>query len=114
MLGGNLPLLVQDSIDHPERYDPETQLFLGELGAGGRAVEALTPEEKARLDHAVLDYASPRPKRTPPVLPKPSSKPRPQTPGNPYEPGLQDDRAPQVEDAGQTMSSFWWDRGAQA
>jgi hypothetical protein len=113
MLGGNLPLLVQDSVDHPERYDPETQLFLGELGAGTRKLEALTPEEKAQLDSAVLDYASPRPRRPPPALPKPLSRARPQSPSNPYEPGLQDDRAPQVETAGQTMSSHWWTRGDQ-
>jgi hypothetical protein len=113
MLGGNLQTLVQDSTDHPERYDESTQLFLAELAAGTRTLEGMTGEDKAHLDRAVMDYAAPRPRapRPPPPPPRPLARGRAQASSNPYAPGLQDDRAPQVETAGGPMSAYWWVQG---
>ena len=108
LLGGNLETLVADSIDHPERYDDATQLFLSELGAGTRKLENLTPADKARLDSAVLDFASYKPPRPPPAAPPALERERGRAPSNPYEDGLEDGRAPQVETAGSPMSSYWW------
>jgi hypothetical protein len=115
MLGGNLPVLVQDSIDHPERYDEETQLFLSELAAGTRKLEGMGPEDKAHLDRAVLDFASYKPRHRPPPAPPPQpfARARATVHENPYEPAFDDGRAPQVEAPGQTMSSYWWVRGDQ-
>lgn len=115
MLGGNLPVLVQDSVDHPERYDEETRLFLSELGAGTRGLEGMTPEDKAHLDSAVLDFASFKPPHRPPPAPPPQpfARARGTVHESPYEPAFDDGRAPQVEAPGQTMSSYWWVRGDQ-
>jgi hypothetical protein len=107
MLGGNLLPLMQDSIDHPERYDDETQLFLNELAAGLRKAE--TPEDKARLDAATLDFASGGRQQPKPRPPAPPPKPRAAA-VDPYAPGLDDGRAPQVETAGGPMSAYWWAR----
>jgi hypothetical protein len=116
-MGGNLQTLVADSTDHPERYSAETQLFLAELGAGTRQVGNLSPAEKAHLDSAVLDFASYKPPQLAPRPPRPamervvrSSAAR----GNPYEAGLPDSRAPQVEIPGGVMSSYWWVSGDKA
>jgi hypothetical protein len=116
LLGGNLQALVQDSTDHPERYDESTQLFLTELAAGTRTLAGMTGEDKAHLDRAVMDYAAPRPRhvRPAPPPPKPFARGRAQASGDPYAPGLQDGRAPQVETAGGPMSAYWWVQGDKA
>jgi hypothetical protein len=116
LMGGNLPALVADSVDHPERYDQETQLFLSELGAGARQLSSLTASDRAHLDRAVLDFASYKPRHVPPPAPPPTPLARAggSRPKNPYEAGLEDDRAPQVEIPGNPMSSYWWDKGSNA
>ncbi len=107
LLGGRLDVLVQDAVDHPERYDEATQLALQELTAGTRKLEAMTPAERSILDRATMDFAAYRPP------PAPKNAPKPQPPGRKPRlvvaaDELEDGRAPQVEEPGGTMTPYWW------
>ena len=109
LLGGRLEVLVQDALDHPERYDAATREALADLGAGPRT---LSPADHRLLDSATLDYASFRP---PQPAPRATSAPKPP----PRKPSLLDDgdmpdgREPQVETPGGPMSAYWWVTGGQ-
>jgi hypothetical protein len=107
LLGGNLDVLVQDVLAHPERYEPQTQQMLWELGAGTRALSALSPADQAVLDRATLDFAAYRKPQAPPTAPKPqppTRRPRLVEAQN----ELGDGRAPQVEMPGGPMTPYWW------
>jgi hypothetical protein len=107
LLGGRLEVLVQDSIDHPERYDEPTRLMLQELAAGASKLEELTAAERGILDRATMDFAAYRPPQAPKNAPKPQppmKKPRLVEAAD----ALEDGRAPQVEEPGGTMTPYWW------
>jgi hypothetical protein len=102
-LGGQLEVLTQDALAHPERYDDHTRGFLDELAAG-RKLETLSKGEKELLDRAVMDFAAFRPPKPPPAPPTQSKKPAP--PRERSEP--LDERVPQVEMPGGTLPAYWW------
>jgi hypothetical protein len=106
LLGGQVDVLVQDAIDHPENYDEQVQATLAELSVSGRQP---TAADLAVLDRATLDFASGQRPGPPPMKMQasaPAKKPRLVEAANEYSP--QDGRAPQVEAPGGTMSAYWW------
>jgi hypothetical protein len=105
LLGGRVEVLVQDAVDHPERYDEPTRAALQALGARGAG--ALSPAEQSVLNQATMDFAAYRPPPTPKNAPKPLApvkKPRLIEAAD----ELTDGRAPQVETPGGTMTPYWW------
>lgn len=104
LLGGQRDVLVQDALDHPERYDEATREALAALGTDARE---LTPADHKLLDSATLDYAAFRPPRPTPRAPS-APKPPPRRPKLLDDGDMPDGREPQVETPGGTMSAYWW------
>lgn len=104
LMGGQLHVLSQDVLDHPERYDDATQAFITELGE--RDMATLSPGEKKLLDSAVLDFAAYRPPTAP-------ASPQSKTAARRKKPQLIDDDEMQDAqempfDAPSEVASFWW------
>lgn len=104
LLGGRVEVLVQDALDNPERYDEATRTALAELASHKGA---LTQEQQAMLDNAVLDFAAARPPaRTPPVLQRQAPPPRGRRSLD--DGAMGDSRVPQVETPAGPMPAYWW------
>jgi hypothetical protein len=108
LLGGDVSVLIQDSLSHPDRYDAVILQLLTELGAGTKTVKTLTRAEALHLDRATIDFASAKPVGPPAPKAHRPTRAQSETPSDPYAPGLQDGRAPQVEDAGGPRDAYWW------
>ena len=108
LLGGRTEVLLQDALDHPERYDDATRAALEALAARGGVA---TPEDRKLLDNATLDFAAFRPPRAAPlpVKPKPPA-PKPKLLSDEDE--LRDGRAEPEggEEAGSPLNGYWWVR----
>lgn len=107
LLGGRTELLVQDALDHPERYDEPMRNALAELG--GKKPGELTAAQLQTLNRATLDFAAYRPKARPAPAAIPQSRtPPPKKPKLLEGGALEDGREPMVETAGGPMSAYWW------
>ena len=104
LLGGRVEVLVQDALDNPSRYDADVRAAL--LGMVSKKPEERTPADLHALNEATLDFAAFRsPRQAPAAAPKPAPVKKPQLmeTETPY-----DNRAPQGEEPGGVMSSYWW------
>jgi hypothetical protein len=109
LLGGDAAALIQDSTEHPEKYSPAALQLLSDLAAGAKGVKSLTRAEALLLNQATIDFASATPVTAP--APKPivrTQRIQIETTSDPYAPGLQDGRAPQVETADGLREPYWW------
>ena len=103
LLGGRLDVLMQDALEHPERYEDTTREALAALGT--KKPEDLGPEEHAVLDRATLDFATYRP---PAPTPAPKLLAPKKTRLLDFDDALEDGRAPQVEEPGGALTPYWW------
>lgn len=109
LLGGDLNVLVQDARSNQDRYDERTRAFLEELVTGQHDIKSLPPEQADMLSHAVMDFASVRPKKKP--TPRTNSASRAHNEKKPalmIEAGLPDERAPQVPLPDGALPPYWW------
>lgn len=106
LLGGELSVLANDVVFHPERYDDPARALLTEIASNPSRAQNLSDTEREVLNRAVIDFAAFKPQpKVPPVPPK-------RTPASVPKVLLEEEsgRAPQIEEDGPggTMSPYWW------
>jgi hypothetical protein len=86
---GDLSVLHEDLVRHPEKYEAEVRaLIIRRVGEGRTGTEYLSPQELELLDRATLDFAqTARPKQAPkriqrqqPAKKTPTKKPKERKP----------------------------------